>query len=169
MRSSLLAVFLFFYCVGFSQQSFNFTCQKDTVVNGCNTSCITLQAKIPDIYAGATQYGVVTVNTPTGSCFLPPPILPSTQGTGANLTQDDIYSQPLNISFPFTFFGTTYNQLVASTNGLLSFDLTLAGNFSHYSILNSGGFLSALSGTPQDLPSTLYDKALIMGPYHDID
>src|SRR5690606_26681256 len=33
--------------------------------------------------------------------------------------------------------------------------------FAHWSILN-GGF-------PQNLPSTFYDRAIIMGPYHDLD
>jgi gliding motility-associated-like protein len=169
MRSCLLAVFLFVYFTGFSQQNFNFSCQKDTIVSGCSTSCITLLAKIPDLYSGSSQFGVITGNTPTSSCLQAPLIVPNGPGTGASLTMDDKYSTPINIGFPFTFFGTTYTQLVASTNGYLSFDLTLANNFSHYAILNNAGILSALAGTPQDLPSTLYDKALIMGPYHDID
>ncbi len=169
MRSCLLSVFLFLYVTGFSQQGFNFSCQKDTIVNGCSTTCITLLAKIPDLYSGSTGFGVVTGNSPTASCQQLPPVLPNGPGSSTSLTTDDKYSDAINIGFPFTFYGTTYNQLVASTNGYVSFDATLANAFSHYAILNGGGFLSALTGTPQDLPSTLYDKALIMGPYHDIN
>jgi gliding motility-associated-like protein len=67
----------------------------------------------------------------------------------------------INIGFPFPFFGTTYTQLVASTNGYLSFDIAEANQFSHWDIINGT--------SPQNLPSTFYDRALIMGPYHDLN
>jgi len=169
MRSCLLAVFLFSFVAGFSQQTFNFSCQKDTIVSGCATSCITLQARIPDLYSGSTRYGTVVGNSPTATCQQLPPIVPSGPGTSASLNQDDRYSSAINIGFPFQFYGTPYTQLVASTNGVVSFDVSLATNFAHYQILSNSGALSALAGTPLDLPSTLYDRALIMGPYHDID
>ena len=47
-----------------------------------------------------------------------------------------------------------------STNGYLSFDQSLAtipASFSHW---------STAAG---NLPNTGYDRALIMGPYHDLD
>lgn len=151
----------------YSQAYFNFNCLKDTLINGCSTSCFNLTAVIPDIHGSSASY---TINPASAivSC-LPGSIPPGGSGTPTNLTIDDNYSPVITLGFPFSFFGTTYTQLVASTNGIVSFDVTNANQFSHYSILNAGGFLSATSGTPQDLPSTLYDKALIMGPYHDLD
>jgi len=142
-----------------SQTNFSFNCRRDTVVNGCGTgACITLQTKIPDIHATTSSYVVNPAST-IPNC-LPASIDPGGTGTPTNLSIDDRYSAVINIGFPFSFFGTTYTQLVASTNGYVSFDISKANTFSHWSIIN---------GTPQNLPSTFYDPALIMGPYHDLD
>jgi gliding motility-associated-like protein len=144
----------------FSQTGFNFNCKKDTAVNGCaNGACFTLQTIIPDIHGSSATY---TVNPATNipACF-PATVDPGGNGTPTNLTIDDRYSSAINIGFPFSFFGTSYTQLVASTNGYVCFDLTEAGQFSHWDIINGS--------TPQDLPSTFYDKGLIMGSYHDLD
>jgi gliding motility-associated-like protein len=73
------------------------------------------------------------------------------------------------MGFPFSFYGITYNQLIASTNGFISFDISKNLTFSHFGILKYGGNLSSTVGIPEDLPSSLYDKALIMGAYQDID
>ena len=47
-------------------------------------------------------------------------------------------------------------DLIASTNGYISFDVSKAGAFAHWTI-------------GADLPSATYDRAMIMGPYHDLD
>ena len=47
---------------------------------------------------------------------------------------DDQYSQPVNIGFPFCFFGTHYSQLLIGSNGTLSFNLTLAGGYATWPI-----------------------------------
>jgi len=172
MRKLLKVLFvvltLFVSSTRVSAQGFSFNCTRDTTINICNTTqCLTLQATIPDIHALTSSY---TLN-PTSSipgCF-PVYVNPGDPGTSANLTVDDKYSSPISIGFTFPFYGTNYTQLVASTNGYVSFNTSLAGNTSHYGILNNGGGLSATSGVPQDLPSALYDAALIMGPYHDLD
>lgn len=143
-----------------AQNNFNFNCQRDTLVQGCGTgSCITLRTMIPDIRASSADY-VVNPASNIASC-LPAAINPGGSGTPTNLTIDDRYSSAINIGFPFSFYGTVYSQLLASTNGYVSFDLTRAGMFSHWDIINGS--------TPQNLPSTFYDKALIMGPYHDLN
>jgi hypothetical protein len=51
----------------------------------------------------------------------------------------------------------------------VSFDASNAGTQTHFGILRDFFGLSALSGTPENLPSSLYDRALIMGPYHDLN
>lgn len=154
----------------YSQNYFNFNCRKDTTINGCGSgACFDLQTIIPDIHGSSGGY---TINPATNiPACLPSAINPGGSGTPTNLTIDDRYSTLINIGFPFPFFGTTYNSLVASTNGLVSFDATLGSGtaFSHYAMLNSGGTLSPTTGTPENLPSTLYDRALIMGPYHDLN
>ncbi|HMU47816.1 MAG TPA: gliding motility-associated C-terminal domain-containing protein [Chitinophagaceae bacterium] len=76
-------------------------------------------------------------------------------GTATNLTVDDTYSGVINLGFPFPFYGNIYNSLVASTNGYLSFDVSRAGQMAAWQINN-------------DLPSTSYDRAMIMGPNHDL-
>ena len=168
MRKLLLLAFTFVFAsvnVTYSQ-FFSFSCARDTVIS-CVAPCVVLKSVIPDLRASTNTY-VVNPITGNGNCFRPY-ASPATPGTSSNLSTDDIYSGVVSIGFNFPFFGITYNQLVASTNGYVSFDITKAGLFSHYAILNNGGFLSASTGTGENLPSSLYDKALIMGPYHDLD
>ena len=150
-----------------SQTTFSFRCAKDTVLTNCAISCITLKSKIPDIRSSSATY-VVNLISGANGCFNNY-VNPSVPGTATNLTTDDRYSAVIPLPFAFPFFGTTYNSLVASTNGYVSFDPSLAAAFSHYGILSTGTGLSATAGTPQNLPNTRYDRALIMGPYHDIN
>jgi gliding motility-associated-like protein len=148
-----------------AQNSFSWNCSRDTIIN-CAQQCITLKAKIPNIHNSSSTYSVNA--TSANGCFRQY-VSPGAPGTSTNLTIDDRYSSVITLPFNFNFFGSLYTQLVASTNGYVCFDITKAGAFSHYGILNSGSSLSATTGTPQNLPSTLYDKGLIMGPYHDLD
>ena len=148
-----------------AQNSFSFNCTKDTTIE-CTNSCITLKTTLPDIYSSTNSYAVN--QTSSLSCFRSY-VNPAATGSSAQLLIDDRYSPILNIGFNFPFFGATYNQLIASTNGFISFDITKTGKFSHFGILKSGNSLSSTSGIAENLPSQLYDKALIMGPYHDLD
>ena len=72
---------------------------------------------------------------------------------------DDSYSAAVNIGFPFSFYGNTYNQCVIGSNGLISFDLSKANGYCAW----------ALNGTP--LPSAAVNEAnnAIMPAYHDIN
>lgn len=175
MRLTLLRIITAFSCIIFISgtvlaQGYSFNCARDTVLPGCPAAaCFTIKTKIPDPQRAATTYAV---NSPSinPSCLLAAsdPALP---GTATGLSLDDTYSPVIPIGFPFIFFGTTYNDLKVSSNGYVTFNTALTG-FSHYGILNSGGFLSATPGagvTPENLPSALYANSIIMGPYHDID
>lgn len=162
---------VFFYSGELSAQvGFSFNCAKDTVISGCTPSpCFTLRSIIPDIHGGTSSYTVSPVSVNGSGCF-PVYSNPAGPGTSANLTIDDRYTPvPLNIGFTFPFYGVNYTQLVASTNGFISFDISKANLFSHYGILRNGATLSSSLGVPENLPSTLYDAALIMGPYHDLN
>lgn len=69
---------------------------------------------------------------------------------------DDTYSDVINIGFPFTFYGNTYNQCLLSTNGYITFDLTNAGGFSPWAI---AAFNS--------IPSLTFPPNSIYGPWQD--
>ncbi len=86
-----------------------------------------------------------------------PYIDPGAPGTPSGIVADDIYSGTITIPFNFTYYGIVYNQLVISPNGAVCFDITKALAGAHYIT------------SPGDLPNTSYDKAQIMGPYHDLD
>jgi uncharacterized repeat protein (TIGR01451 family) len=55
---------------------------------------------------------------------------PFANGTLAVAMEDDVYSGVIPIGFNFDFYGNTYNSVLISTNGYLSFDLSLSGLFS---------------------------------------
>lgn len=167
MKRVLLLLVLTFSIFFAKSQELSYTCPKDTIL-GCNASCMTLKARFPDVRALGTDY---TFKEVTAESVCRPYVDPGVVGPSTNLTIDDTYSTAIPLPFPFTFYGTVYNQVYASANGYITFQ-TPAGTFSHYSILNNGGFLTATSGQGypgQDLPSSLYDPAIIMGPYHDLD
>ena len=164
MRQNLLKLITVFCCTFLFSQTFYgqfwFNCARDTVLPGCPAvACFTIKTKIPDPNRQATTYAV---NSPviSPSCLLAA-FDPAVPGTTTNLNIDDRYTAPIDIQFPFSFFGNTRNQLLVSSNGYICFDLAQSGLFSHWNIINGG--------VPQDLPSTFYDRELIMGPYHDID
>lgn len=139
-----------------AQNSFSFNCPKDTVINDCSVVCLTLKSRIPDVRSSTDSYVINPMSGGPGGCFAPY-VDPSTPGNPTSLTIDDRYSSVINLPFTFPFWGSPYNSLLASTNGYVCFDVTLANQFSHYST------------TPGNLPNTGYDRALIMGPYHDLD
>ncbi len=147
--------------------SFSFNCAKDTTIGCGGSSCFSISSTIPNIHASSSSYVVNPLSGP-GNCFSPY-ISPGVPGVSTSLTIDDKYTALISIPFTFPFYGINYNDLVVSTNGYISFDPTKANASSHYAILNNAGALSATTGSAQDLPSILYDRALIMGPYHDID
>jgi gliding motility-associated-like protein len=141
-----------------AQNSFSFSCARDTTIDGCSASCITLITRIPDIRSSTSDYVINPISGP-GGCFVPY-VDYNTPGNPTSLTIDDRYSSVIPLPFQFPFYddaASPYSSLVASTNGYISFDATRAGLFSHW---------SAAAG---NLPNTGYDQSLVMGPYHDLD
>ncbi|MEI2738764.1 MAG: gliding motility-associated C-terminal domain-containing protein [Chitinophagaceae bacterium] len=154
-----LVILLLLFSANVSAQYW-FNCARDTVLPGCPPAgCFSIKARVPDPQRGATTYAV---NSPVvnPACLLAA-YDPAVPQSPTMLNVDDRYTNPINIGFPFVFFGNVRTQLLASSNGYVCFDLAEANQFSHWSILNGG--------VPQDLPSTFYDREIIMGPYHDID
>lgn len=71
-------------------------------------------------------------------------------------TDDDEYSNIVNLGFDFKYFGNTYNQMVVSTNGYIDFRTHLAGQRSPYQ-------LSA------PFPNSSEVKNSIFACYHDMN
>lgn len=69
---------------------------------------------------------------------------------------DDTYSQVVDIGFPFTFFGNTYSKCILSTNAYITFDTTLALQYSPWPINESA-------------PSVNNPLNAIYGPWHDVN
>jgi len=141
-----------------AQNFFSFSCARDTTINGCANSCITLKAKIPDIRSSTNSYVINPLSGANG-CFRQY-VSPATPGTSTNLSVDDTYSSTVNLPFPFPFYddaASPYNSLVISTNGFISFDVANAGGYAHWSMASG------------NVPNTAYDKSLIMGVFHDLD
>ena len=112
----------------------------------CTDSCTTLNAQFLET-AQSTQYRVDAI---------PYNPFPYTIGTGVSVGTDDVYSPIINLPFPFCFYGNNYTQVVVGSNGIISFDASLANAYCEWSY-----------STP--IPSPTLDILSIMGPYHDID
>ncbi len=132
--------------------AFSFNCTKDTATP-CGENCIALKTTVPAIGISSNHYTVNKTN-----CFRPN-VSPATPGTSAGLTVDDRYSPAINLPFVFPFYDIYYNQLIVNTNGIVSFDIAEASAFAQWII----------EGLDGSLPSTDYDRAIIMAPFHDID
>ncbi|CAN5816967.1 hypothetical protein BH11BAC4_BH11BAC4_16390 [soil metagenome] len=159
MRKFYFLALTFLLVMGYqtkAQNSFSFACPRDTLITDCSAACIILKSRIPDVRSSTNSYVINPISGAPGGCYAPY-VDPGLPGTPTSLTVDDTYSGVINLPFSFPFYGANYSSLVASTNGYISFDATRAGLFSHY---------STAAG---DLPNTGYDRALIMGPYHDLD
>lgn len=79
-------------------------------------------------------------------------------GLPTSITLDDRWSSIIDLGFEFSFFGTTYNQVIIGANGLLSFDIADAGNFCPWNF------------APTDLlPTPNVPTNAIHGAFHDID
>ncbi|MEI7802469.1 MAG: PKD domain-containing protein [Bacteroidota bacterium] len=69
---------------------------------------------------------------------------------------DDGYCiTPINLGFSFTFYGNTYTQCVFGSNGVVNFDISLAGTYCQWPISNA-------------IPSSSNPTNAIMFPWQDI-
>src|SRR3569832_1063616 len=71
---------------------------------------------------------------------------------------DDYWSGVINMPFPFTFYGNTYNQCLVGSNNEIGFNLAYAGLYNTWPINTT-----LPDTTPADLMNT------IMGPWQDIE
>lgn len=84
-----------------------------------------------------------------------------TGGEPTSLDIDDRWSDVIDLSFEFCFFGDTYTQVLIGSNGVLSFELE-----------NAGGTNGWAMGSGDQIPNasnTTLSEANIFGVGHDID
>mgnify|MGYP002629608394 CR=1 FL=1 len=98
----------------------------------------------------AAGAGGSTVPYTTGLIpFAPDPFT----GTSVSLS-DDSFSSAINIGFSFCYYGTTYTQLVISSNNLVSFNTGYANGYSSWvtaAIPTAASHLNSIMGPWQDI------------------
>ncbi len=114
----------------------------------CNQSCTTLTAS-------AIQTSGETSTYSASSIPYSPPYAFNT-GTPILVNVDDTWSGIINLPFTFCFYGASYNQIIAGSNGVISFDLTNAGGYCQWPFTAT-------------CPSSSLPTNAIFGVYHDID
>ncbi len=92
--------------------------------NICNGACATLVASVSPI--GQTNTYVCT--------SIPYYSYPYSGGSLAVNNVDDGFGPIINIPFSFCYWGNSYNQVVASSNGYLNFNTANANGFSNWQI-----------------------------------
>lgn len=117
-----------------------------------NTTCANPCANLNATYF---QSGATTSYTVAPIAYTP---LNYTTGTPVLVNIDDTWSGVINLPFSFCFFGTVYNDLVIGSNGIISFDASLAGGYCDWDLTLAG-----------PLPDVSVITNSIMGPYQDID
>lgn len=116
--------------------------------------CDTLSATFPDL-RNTNTYVVSSIPI----TWYPAPA----STTAISVGRDDVWSPVITLPFNFCFYGATYTQCVIGSNGIISFDVSLASGSCPWTL--TGGFPPA----PIPIPTSSYARASIMGPYHDID
>ncbi|MNK50260.1 hypothetical protein D3C87_691350 [compost metagenome] len=133
MRKVLLLLTLVFGQFLYSQSCSNITATdifgNTSVSLSCGTgACVELTTNVPTTYL-TTSYLVESQSYS--------PIIPFNEGTRLNANSDDSFSGIIPIPFNFCFYGGTYDKLVISTNGFITFDTKQAGLASNPNILES--------------------------------
>jgi len=118
----------------------------------CDDNCTDLEATV--LALPLTTTSSYSIQGPI--CDLPP----ISGGDPTGLVIDDEWSNSISIPFDFNYFQNDYNQLVVGANGQVSFDTSLAGQYSGWAIEPN----ELLPITAANFPlNTIY------GAFHDID
>lgn len=117
----------------------------------CDNNSIDLTASFQVTGQDFNEYEINALS----SCPTPP----TTGGDPTSLTTDDRWSDPVSLGFDFCFFGGVYSDVVIGSNGLVSFDIGLAGTGTGF------GFTQPL---PNNTNATL-SEGNIFAAMHDVD
>ena len=153
MRKILAGLLMMTYCLGANAQNpaTTFTIANRVIQIPCGSSCTPITVQVPHIKETS---GYVITNP----SYVP---FAYTTPTGNEVTAiyiDDTWSAAIPLPFSFCFYGNSFSSLVLSSNSMLSFNSSLAGGYSTWSIGTSGA-----------IPNTSYAINSIFGPFHDID
>jgi gliding motility-associated-like protein len=113
-----------------------------TICGGCTNLTATVQGTV-----ATSSYTLSTIPYNPYSYTAGPQVL---------VNIDDIWTPVVNIPFCFEFYGNTYTQLIIGSNGLISFDISMANAYCEWDIM-------------ADMPNTTAYDNVIMAPYYDID
>jgi gliding motility-associated-like protein len=156
-----LAVIIFFFLSGHlsAQNCFN-TGLNGTVINlPCNQNCVNVPVRVPHLKS--TSDYIVNAIAYAPFAYV------TTGGTeDPDLYDDDTYSNLVNLPFSFCFFDSLYANAVIGSNGLITFDETMATQANAYPITQP---IPYAGGTPNVIAPAYYPKASIMGAYSDLD
>ncbi|MFZ4771153.1 MAG: SprB repeat-containing protein, partial [Ferruginibacter sp.] len=169
MRKVLLSVLFFIsltifsYTTLFSQSCVPTNLNNTTINLSCSTPCTTLRFQVPHLKE-TNEYAVNSI---------PYNAFPYNLGTEiTSIYEDDKYSDLIPMTFPFCFYGQTYNNIIVGSNGIATFE-TLCALASNAYTLTTGGFPQPLPynspAAPGGIGTTYYPRTAIMGAYHDID
>ncbi|MCU0328168.1 MAG: gliding motility-associated C-terminal domain-containing protein [Chitinophagales bacterium] len=119
--------------------------RKDTSI--CAWDSINIYTN--NVFKQTTNYSVISIpyvaTLPNETLGTPEPWINNT---------DDAFSPAINIGFPFSYYNTTFSQIIASPNAYISFNATLAGT------------LSSFANAPLPLPTL---ENIIFGSFVDLD
>lgn len=151
MKQLILLILLIYTQFLYSQNCSNITAtdifgNTSAQLSCGNGACIELTTNVPKTFL-TTSYQVASQSYAPAIAF--------DQGTPLNAKTDDDFSEIIPIPFNFCFYGNTYNKLVISTNGFITFDTTQAGLSSNPNILANN-------------PSSLLPKNSIFGVMQDL-
>lgn len=108
------------------------------------------------VQLNATALHTGLTNTYAVSSIPYAPPYPYNTGTPILVNIDDRWSQIINLLFNFCYYGDTYTQIIAGSNGVISFNTTDANGYCPWAYTAS-------------VPSPSLILNAIFGVYHDID
>ncbi|GAA0749084.1 T9SS sorting signal type C domain-containing protein [Gaetbulibacter jejuensis] len=135
---------------------------NDTITINCTSpSSVDLEANYLEL-GETTSYNVESIayNPPYQFDCLANPV---------SVNDDDIFSPVVNLPFNFCFYGASYNTCTISSNGVISFDTSLANNYIGWEINNN---LPSLVNSTEHFFGLQFDYFFgpsIYGVHHDID
>lgn len=150
---------------------FNNTC-VDLEVNGCPDIDLGTDINLSSCTSPCTtsvslnaQYFETGTTTAYQVCSVPYIPYPYNSGTGFSIGVDDVYTGVINLPFNFCYFGSSYNQCVVGSNGLISFNAAYAGGGCPFAFNvacpNNTLPLNAIFGVYQDIDPSVYCGAVL--------
>ncbi len=122
---------------------------EDIAIPTCTTPCTPV-----DLTADFFETGEPTSYEVTSIPYNPP--YPFNTGTPFSINIDDVWTGVIDLPFDFCFYGTTYNQAIIGSNGVISFNIADAGGYCPWPFT-------------QACPNPALPLNSIYGVYHDID